>query len=201
MDENGEQGQQGRRHVSKAAMATLRAMHGDYYGDCDEWLMRQARCVVLTVAEVEAMECRHEERGRAVMELMAESDTHFNERNALRAELEALRAQLAEREAECERLRRSADGWQQEALHYALKADHWREKYERLRGSEDGKSVQMAADSSDSRPSDASSRGSVGVRNLTADVRLDHRLGLGPQPETETVEPMSARSWKRRGFP
>lgn len=194
MDENGEQGQQGRRHVSKAAMATLRAMHGDYYGDCDEWLMRQARCVVLTVAEVEAMECRHEERGRAVMELMAESDTHFNERNALRAELEALRAQLAEREAEISRLNA--------IVAEMCKMDYERFlEIERLRGGKDGKSVQMAADSSDSRPSDASSRGSVGVRNLTADVRLDHRLGLGPQPETETVEPMSARSWKRRGFP
>ena len=182
--------QQGRRHVSGAAMS-IYAGKWKVSAFSVETDLADAGLVMMTVAEVEAMELRSRDRqiqDCAVADLCAQVRDAETERDTLRA-------QLAEREAKCERLK----AWNHvaclEVERLRAKRQLWARVCERLRG---GKDEKLAID--------ANSMAGAGVlvyRGLPFSMAdpLDHRLGLGPQPATETVEPMSAQSWRRRGFP
>jgi len=174
--------QEGRRHISDAAWeARVKAFPQlTTHVGRDEWEKDHvfAGTVLLTVAEVEAMEKDNLDTARDWLRTAQECDS--------------LRAQLAE-----ERDEHRATIYESALL---------RAEIERLRGGkDDGAStaaVHVAQYDQGQAHGEAAQAISEQVHHAVAAFNfpgsLDHRLGLGPQPTTETVEPMSAQSWKRR---
>lgn len=246
-----EMAQQGRRHVSDGAMS-IYAGKWKVSACSVETDLADAGLVMMTVAEVEAMELRSRDRqiqDCAVADLCAQVRDAETERDTLRAQLaeerEEHRATIYEAallRAEIERLRGAgpAIATVEEGIEYLRQKgtplkDGWlvRERLERLRGG--SSAIERAEMILGARLSDAllltqlcdeierlrggkklsytptpdhieqlrsvlppdGRKPQLGGLLLTP-CGLDHRLGLGPQPATETVEPMSAQSWKRR---